>query len=41
MPGRIMPWEIDGDIVSKMEELMEHLTDFDKIAEEEYGMRVR
>ena len=41
MPGRIMPWEIDGDIVSKMEDLIDHLTEFDKIAEEEYGMRVR
>ena len=40
MPGRIMPWEIDGDIVGSMEDMIEKLPELDKIAIDEYGMNV-
>ena len=40
MPGKIMPWEIDGDILARMEDMIEKLPELDRIAVEEYGMNV-
>ena len=40
MPGQIMPWEIDGDILARMEDMIEKLPELERIAIEEYGMNV-
>ena len=40
MPARIMPWEVDGDILASMIDLIDKLPELDRIAIEEYGMNV-
>ena len=40
MPARILPWEVYGDILASMIDLIEKLPELKRIAIEEYGMNV-